>query len=148
MPEGFSIKHVLQAAVGFVAAFWVSIPTAVHALLVFMALDLLSGILVAIRDRRLSSDICRDGLIKKALVLIIVAAGHRIAGAANIDYDIGSAIALGFVVYEFLSIIENAGRAGVPFPPALKLLLEKLNQANLLGTGAKAAEKPHDRDQH
>ena len=131
-PE-FSLKHLLQVTGGLVAAVWIQLPEATQTLLIFMGLDMLSGILAGAKLKRLSSDTMYVGLLKKCLVLILVAAGHQLKDLAHMEYNLGTAIALGYVVYEFLSIIENAGRAGVPFPPVITQLLEKLNSTNVLG---------------
>ena len=98
------------------------------ALLVFMALDYITGIMCAIADKKLSSAVGFRGIFKKVLILMLV-------GVANIVdvHVVGTGSALrGAVVFfylsnEGLSLLENAAHIGLPVPDKLKDVLIQLH---------------------
>ena len=101
------------------------------ALLVFMALDYVTGIMCAIGDKKLSSAVGFRGIFKKVLILMLV-------GVANIAdvHVIGTGSALrGAVVFFYLSnegvsLLENAAHIGLPVPDKLKDVLAQLHRRN------------------
>ena len=99
-----------------------------YALLIFMLVDYLTGILCAINEHRLSSEIGFRGLTRKVLILVLV-------GIANV-LDIyllknGSAIRTATIFFyisnEGISLLENASRLGLPVPDKLKSFLQQLH---------------------
>ena len=101
---------------------------ALIALVVFMVLDYVTGIMCAIVDKKLSSAVGFRGICKKVLILMLV-------GVANIMdvYVVGNGSALrGAVVCfylsnEGLSVLENAAYLGLPIPEWLKEILAQLH---------------------
>ena len=121
-----SIAGTVGAVLGFMygevsGLFW--------ALIAFMALDYITGVIVAIIEKRLSSEVGFRGLAKKFLILVFVAVGH-IADT----YILGgtpaamSAVMLFYIANEGISIIENAGNLGLPVPKKLKDIMAQLKQ--------------------
>ena len=104
------------------------------ALIVFMVLDYLTGIMCAVLDKKLSSAIGFRGLFKKALILILV-------GIANIvDIHVvgtGSALRGAVICFylsnEGLSLLENAAYIGLPVPEPLKNALAQLHHRDEKG---------------
>ena len=100
-----------------------------YALIAFVALDYITGIVCAIIDKKLSSDIGFRGIFKKMLIFLIV-------GAANIlDTEVlgsGSALRTAVIFFylsnEGVSILENAAHAGLPIPQKLKEILVQLHE--------------------
>lgn len=98
------------------------------ALMVFMVIDYLSGCMAAVSKKELSSEIGFRGICKKVLILALV-------GVANIvdNQIIGSGTALRtatiffYLANEGISILENAGRLGLPLPKKLRQVLKQLN---------------------
>ena len=98
------------------------------ALVVFVILDYVTGIMCAINDGKLSSAVGFKGVCKKVLILFMV-------GIANIVdlHVIGSGSALRGAVIAFylsnegLSLLENAAYIGLPIPDKLKAVLEQLH---------------------
>lgn len=98
------------------------------ALLVFMILDYLTGMMCAVVDRKLSSAVGFRGIFKKVMILLLV-------GVANIMdvHVVGSGSALrGAVVCfylsnEGLSLLENTAHIGLPVPEPLKNALAQLH---------------------
>ena len=102
-------------------------------LLLFMAVDYLSGLIVAgvfqASDKStsgsLSSVACWQGLLKKGMTLVIVLV------AARLDIVLGTAfvrdaVVIAYVVNETISIIENAGLMGLPVPDVIMQAVEQL----------------------
>ena len=119
-----SIAGAVGAVLGFMygevtGLFW--------ALIAFMALDYISGVIVAIIEKRLSSEVGFRGLAKKFLILVFVAVGH-IADT----YILGgtpaamSAVMLFYIANEGISIIENAAALGLPVPKKLTNIMEHI----------------------
>ena len=95
------------------------------ALLVFVVFDYITGIIAAIIKGNLSSKVGFSGLLKKVVILIIVAVAHTIGQALGFS-EIRSLVTGFYIANEGLSILENAGRIGVPLPQKLLDVLEQL----------------------
>ncbi len=119
-----SIAGAVGAVLGFMygevtGLFW--------ALIAFMALDYITGVIVAVIEKRLSSEVGFRGLAKKILILVFVAVGH-IADT----YILGgtpaamSAVMLFYIANEGISIIENAAALGLPVPKKLTSIMEQI----------------------
>ena len=98
------------------------------ALIVFMVLDYITGLMCAIIDKKLSSAVGFKGIFKKVLILLLV-------GVANIVdvHVVGTGSALrGAVVCFYLSnegvsLLENTAHLGLPIPEKLKDILSQLH---------------------
>ena len=98
------------------------------ALLVFMVLDYITGIMCAIIDKKLSSAVGFKGICKKVFILMLV-------GVANVvDIHVvgtGSALRGAVICFylsnEGLSLLENAAHIGLPVPDKLKDVLSQLH---------------------
>ena len=119
-----SIAGAVGAVLGFMygevtGLFW--------ALIAFMELDYITGVVVAFIEQRLSSEVGFRGLAKKFLILVFVAVGH-IADT----YILGgtpaamSAVMLFYIANEGISIIENAAALGLPVPKKLTSIMEQI----------------------
>jgi len=95
------------------------------ALVIFIVLDYISGLIASGFEGRLSSRIGFRGVAKKVFILILVAVAYIIDQliGANMIRDAVVGFYLGI---EGLSILENAGRVGIPLPAILKNMLEIL----------------------
>ena len=118
---------------GMISQAFGSWDAALITLLLFMAVDYLSGLIVAgvfqASDKSasgsLSSIACWQGLLKKGMTLIIVLV------AARLDIVLGTAfvrdaVVIAYVVNETISIIENAGLMGLPVPDVIMSAIEQL----------------------
>ena len=98
------------------------------ALIVFMVLDYITGMMCAISDKKLSSEVGFKGICKKVVILLLV-------GVANVvDVHVvgtGSALRGAVICFylsnEGLSLLENAAHIGLPVPDKLKAVLEQLH---------------------
>ena len=108
---------------------------AMAALLVCMAVDYISGSIVALVFHKstktetgaYNSAYGLMGLCKKGLMLLFVLVAVQIDLILNIDYA-RDAVCIGFCANEVLSIVENLGLAGIPMPQAITKALEQLQK--------------------
>lgn len=96
-------------------------------LLCLMVIDYISGILAAVYTKTLNSEIGFRGIIKKTSILCIIAVAHLAGQATGID-TIRSLVIGFYIANEGISVIENLGRTGIPFPDKLKKILEQLKR--------------------
>ena len=104
---------------------WTRFPHAIQTLLMLMGLDVISGILASIRLRRLSSSVMVRGLVNKLAVFPLLALLHIVEQPLSLPFDLELIGALGFIVYEAMSIVENCANAGVPIPDVIVAALAK-----------------------
>ena len=96
-------------------------------LVLFVAIDYVVGVTAAWFEKQLSSETGAKGIIKKFLLFVIVALAFQVDRV--IGQEIFRSLAIWFyLANEALSIIENAGRCGVPIPAFLRTALEQMKQ--------------------
>lgn len=140
------IKNGVLAAVAAVGTFvahalggW---DAAMQVLVALMALDYLTGVLVAAIWQRsnksetgaLDSKAGFKGLCKKGMILLLVWLGVLLDNAFSTTY-VRMAVILFFIGNEGISFLENLGLMGVPFPEFLKKALEALREKGNAGEG-------------
>lgn len=116
------------AAVGMAAGFlWGDMTGLMIALITFICMDYVTGVLVAIKRKKLSSAVGYKGILKKCGILLGVAVGH-ILDTYVIKSGAGlmAACQAFFLANEGISILENLGRLGVKFPAKVRNVLEAL----------------------
>ena len=98
-----------------------------YALIAFMALDYLTGVLVAAAQKELSSKVGFKGIAKKVISLALVAVGHildtHVLGGGAVCR---SAVSGFYIANEGISILENAAELGLPLPKKLVDVLKQL----------------------
>ena len=99
-----------------------------YALVALMVADYITGVMCAIVEKKLSSEIGFKGIFKKVLIFILVGIGHLID--TNLIGD-GSVLRTAIIFFycsnEGVSMLENAGRLGLPIPEKLKDILVQLH---------------------
>lgn len=124
-----NIQLVFATFGGYIGWFLGGFDGFIYALIVFVVIDYLTGIMVAIIEKKLSSEIGFRGIFKKVLIFSLVGIGNIID-----DYIIknGSAIRTAVIFFylsnEGISILENAGKIGLPIPNKLREVLKQLNK--------------------
>ena len=107
-----------------------------YALLAFVVIDYITGVMCAIVDRKLSSAIGFKGLFKKVRIFTLVGIGHildtRVIGSGSV---LRTAIIFFYISNEGVSLIENAVHIGLPVPQKLKDVLEQLHDRSENGEG-------------
>ena len=100
-----------------------------YALVAFVVIDYVTGVMWAINNHTLSSEVGFKGICKKVLIFLLV-------GIANIldVYILGqgsilrTAVIFFYLSNEGISILENASNLGLPIPKKIKDVLEQLNK--------------------
>jgi len=99
-------------------------------LLIVVVLDYISGIIAAALSHELSSRKGFAGILKKVLIFCIVAVSHVVDSATGAG-GVLRALTVGFLLAnECISVLENAGRCGIPLPKKLIAVLEQLRDTN------------------
>ena len=122
------IQMAITAIGGWMGYFLGGLDGLMIALIIFMALDYITGIMCAVIDKRLSSAVGFKGICKKVLILMLV-------GVANVMdvHVVGTGSALRGAVIAFylsnegLSLLENAAHIGLPIPDRMKNVLAQLH---------------------
>ena len=100
-----------------------------YALIIFVVADYITGIMCAVVDKTLSSNIGFRGIFKKLLIFILVAIGHSIdvnlIGEGSV---LRTAVIFFYCSNEGISMLENASRLGLPIPVKLKAVLAQLHE--------------------
>ena len=130
MKEFWNTIQVLFAAVGgWLGYFLGGCDGLLYALLVFVVLDYCTGVMCAIEDKNLSSEIGFKGICRKILIFALVGVGHlidtNIVGSGSI---MRTATIFFYLSNEGLSLVENAAHLGLPIPEKLKDVLEQLHR--------------------
>jgi toxin secretion/phage lysis holin len=118
-----SIIAVGGATASFLFGGWSSLLTI---LLTFVVIDYVTGFAAAAKEGKLNSEVGAWGIAKKVGIFIIVAAAHLVDRALGDAHLFRDAAIFFFLANELLSMIENAGRIGVPIPPVLQQAVEVL----------------------
>ena len=94
---------------------------------VLMVIDILSGLCVAIIERKLSSKIGSNGMMRKTMKILLIGTA---AALEQIQPDVPCVklACIFFIVNESLSIVENAKRAGVPIPSSISGVIDNARQ--------------------
>lgn len=101
--------------------------------MLLMGIDIATGLLAAAIAKNVSSTTAYEGMVRKAIMLLLVGLGVILEPYAQ-EVPLGKMLALSFTIVEVLSIVENAARAGVPIPNALREFLVKLRSSNATDT--------------
>ena len=99
-----------------------------YALLAFVVIDYITGLMCAVLDKKLSSEVGFRGIFKKVLIFSLVAVGHivdqNVIGDGSV---IRTAVIFFYLSNEGISILENTVHIGLPVPQKLKDVLEQLH---------------------
>jgi len=94
-------------------------------LLLFMLIDYVTGVLNAIKKKKLSSRIGRDGILKKVFIILLVGCVNLLGLALGID-ELRYLVISFYLANEGISILENGCELGVPIPEKIKEVLQQL----------------------
>ncbi|MEN2765782.1 phage holin family protein [Ornithinibacillus xuwenensis] len=113
----------LGGAVGYLWGGWSEL---LSILLTFVVIDYITGILAAGKEGKLNSSVGFRSIPKKVMIFLLVAVGHLIDGAMGDSHMFRDAVIFFYLANELLSILENAGRIGLPIPSVLSKAVEVL----------------------
>ena len=125
------IRLILAFVGGILGCIFGGFNSLIYALTAFVAIDYITGVLLAIRDKKISSEVGYRGIVRKFLIFLIVSMGNIMD-----NYVLGTGSTLRTLVIMFylanegISILEKAGQLGLPIPKKLREAIEKLNSSN------------------
>jgi toxin secretion/phage lysis holin len=124
-----TIQIIFTAIGAYIGWFLGGFDGLLYALVAFVVLDYITGLMVAVLEKKLSSSIGFKGIFKKVLIFIFVGTGHIID---SYILQNGSAVRTAVIFFylsnEGLSIVENAAKIGLPVPESLKKVFTELNK--------------------
>ena len=99
-----------------------------YALIAFVAIDYITGVMCAISDKTLSSEVGFKGICRKVLIFLLVGIGNiidvQVLGSPGV---LRTAVIFFYLSNEGVSLLENAAHLGLPVPDAIKTVLEQLH---------------------
>ena len=100
-----------------------------YALIAFVVIDYITGLMVAVLEKKLSSEVGFRGIFKKVLIFTFVGIGNIIdVHLVKNGSAIRTAVIFFYISNEGISIIENSAKVGLPIPQKLKDILEQINE--------------------
>ena len=129
-----SIQLIFTAVGGWLGYFLGGCDGLLYALIAFVAIDYITGVMCAISDHTLSSEVGFKGICRKVLIFLLV-------GIANVlDVQIiqtgcvlRTAVIFFYISNEGVSLLENAAHLGLPVPDKIKVVLEQLHDKGTEG---------------
>ena len=118
------IAFIWTSWIGFLAWIIGGFDFLIQALLILMVLDYISGIIAGYKEKTLNSKRGFKGLCKKVMILIIICCPSLISQILK-NFALRDIVIIFYCSTEILSILENAGKIGVPIPNKLKKALEQ-----------------------
>ena len=123
-----TIQLIFTAVGGWLGWFLGGCDGLLYALIVFVVIDYVTGVMAAAADHKLSSQIGFKGIFKKVLIFLLVGIGHildtHVIGSGSV---LRTAVIFFYLSNEGVSLIENAAHLGLPIPEKLKSVLEQLH---------------------
>ena len=129
MKEFWTGTQVVFAGVGgWLGYFLGGCDGLLYALVLFVVVDYITGVMCAAADHKLSSEVGFKGICRKVLIFLLVGIGHvldmQIIGTGSV---LRTAVIFFYLSNEGVSLLENAGHLGLPIPEKLKIVLEQLH---------------------
>ena len=123
-----SIQLVFAMIGGWLGYFLGGYDGLLYALIVFMVVDYITGVMCAFADKKLSSAVGFKGICRKVLILMLVGIANlldvQVIGTGSV---LRSAVIFFYLSNEGVSLLENAAHLGLPIPEKLKAVLAQLH---------------------
>ena len=123
-----TIQLVFTALGGWLGWFLGGCDGLLIALVAFVAIDYITGVMCAIIDKKLSSEIGFKGIFKKVLIFLLVGVANildvQVIGTGSV---LRTAVIFFYLSNEGVSLLENAAYLGLPIPETLRDVLEQLH---------------------
>lgn len=122
------IQMAISVIGGWLGYFVGGVDGLMTALLVFMVIDYLTGVMCAVYDKTLSSEVGFRGICKKMLIVLLVGVAHIVdVDVVGTGDALRSAVVCFYLSNEGVSMLENAAHLGLPIPEKLKDILAQLH---------------------
>lgn len=129
MKEFWNMIQLLFAGVGgWLGYFLGGCDDLILALLAFVVIDYITGVMCAVSDKKLSSAVGFKGICRKVLIFLLVGIANildvQVIGTGSV---LRTAVIFFYISNEGVSLLENAGHLGLPIPVKIKTVLEQLH---------------------
>ena len=123
-----TIQLAFAAVGGWLGYFLGGCDGLLYALIAFVAIDYITGVMCAISDKTLSSEVGFKGICRKVLIFLLVGIANiidvQVLGSPGV---LRTAVIFFYLSNEGVSLLENAAHLGLPVPDAIKTVLEQLH---------------------
>lgn len=123
-----TIQLIFAAVGGWLGYFLGGCDGLLYALIAFVVIDYITGVMCAISDKTLSSEVGFKGICRKVLIFLLVGIGNiidvQVLGSPG---ALRTAVIFFYLSNEGVSLLENAAHLGLPVPDAIKTVLEQLH---------------------
>ena len=123
-----TIQFVFAAVGGWLGYFLGGCDGLLYALLAFVVIDYITGVMCAIADKKLSSSVGFKGICRKVLIFLLVGIANvldvQVIGTGSV---LRTAVIFFYISNEGVSLLENAAHLGLPVPEKIKIVLEQLH---------------------
>ena len=123
------IQVVFTMLGGWIGYFVGGCDVLLYALLAFVVIDYITGMMCAIADRKLSSEVGFKGICRKVLIFLLVGIANvldvNVIGTGSV---LRTAVIFFYISNEGVSLLENAAHLGLPVPDKMKAVLEQLHK--------------------
>lgn len=129
-----TIQLVFAGIGGWLGYFLGGCDGLLFALLAFVVVDYITGVMCAISDHTLSSEVGFKGICRKVLIFLLVGIANildvQVIGTGSV---LRTAVVFFYISNEGISLLENAGHLGLPIPEKMKVVLEQLHDRSEKG---------------
>ena len=123
-----TIQLIFTAVGGWLGYFLGGCDGLLYALIAFVVIDYITGVMCAIIDRKLSSAVGFKGIFRKVLIFLLVGIANIIdVQVIGTGAGLRTAVIFFYISNEGVSLLENAGHLGLPIPEKIKTVLEQLH---------------------
>lgn len=123
-----TIQLIFAAVGGWLGYFLGGCDGLLIALVVFAVVDYITGVMCAIADKKLNSEVGFKGICRKVLIFLLVGIANildvQVIGTGSV---LRTAVIFFYLSNEGVSLLENAAHLGLPVPEKLKEVLEQLH---------------------
>lgn len=129
MKEFWNMVQMVFAAIGgWLGYFLGGCDGLLYALIAFVVIDYITGVMCAVADKKLSSTVGFKGICRKMLIFLLVGIANildvQVIGSGSV---LRTAVIFFYISNEGVSFVENAAHLGLPVPDKLKDVLEQLH---------------------
>ena len=123
-----TIQIIFTGVGGWLGYFLGGCDGLLYALVVFVVVDYITGVMCAINNKTLSSPVGFKGIRRKVLIFLLVGIANvldvQVIGTGSV---LRTAVIFFYISNEGISLLENAGHLGLPIPEKIKVVLEQLH---------------------
>ena len=123
-----TIQFVFAGIGGWLGYFLGGCDGMLYAMLAFVVIDYITGVMCAIADKNLSSEVGFRGICRKVLIFLLVGIANvldvQVIGTGSV---LRTAVIFFYISNEGVSLLENAAHLGLPVPEKIKIVLEQLH---------------------